>query len=58
MIFPKPMLELSCEQVLVESFEHGTHIGTIIQDLDAIPIVSRKRLAAKGVDMFLKMVFR
>ena len=57
-IFPKPVLELCSEQVLVESFEHGTSIGTLIQDLDSIPIDSRKRFAAKGVDMFLKMVFR
>jgi len=57
-IFPKPILELCTEQVLVESFEHGISIGTLIQDLDSTPIDSRKRLAAKGVDMFLKMVFR
>ena len=57
-IFPKPILELCSEQVLVESFEHGISIGTLIQDLDSTPIDSRKRLAAKGVDMFLKMVFR
>ena len=56
-IFPKPILELCSEQVLVESFEHGISIGTLIQDLDSTPIDSRKRLAAKGVDMFLKMVF-
>ena len=57
-VFPKPILELCSEQVLVESFEHGTHIGSLIQDLDTIPIESRKKLAAKGVNMFLKMVFR
>ena len=47
-IFPKPILELCSEQVLVESFEHGTSIGTLIEDLDSTPIDSRKRLAAKG----------
>jgi len=57
-VFPKPFLELCSDQVLVESYEHGTRIGNLIQDLESIPVENRKKLAAKGVNMFLKMVFR
>ena len=57
-MFPKPILELCSEQVLVESFEHGTHIGTLIQHLDTIPTAKRKKLASNGIDMFLRMIFR
>lgn len=56
--FPKPIHELCSEEVLVESFEHGVHIGTLIQDLQGMTDERRKTLAAKGVDMFLNMVFR
>ena len=57
-MFPKPILELCSEQVLVESFENGTHIGTLIQHLDTIPTAKRKKLASNGIDMFLRMIFR
>ena len=56
--FPKPLLQLCSEEVLVESYESGVHIGTMVQNLDDMKIERRKELAGKGVTMFLKMVFR
>lgn len=54
--FPRPIL--SRQDVLVESFEQGVDIGTLLQDLDSVSTSRRKDLASKGVQMFLKMVFR
>ena len=56
--FPRPLMHLCNEEVLVESFEHGTHLGSLIQDLSSISDERRKLIAAKGIQMFLKMVFR
>ena len=55
--FPTPIKELCSKQILVETFENGVPIGNILKDLESIPLQRRKDIAAKGVDMFLKMIF-
>ena len=56
--FPVPIQELCSHNVLVESFEDGEPIGNLLKALQTIPLERRKSIANKGVQMFLKMVFR
>lgn len=68
-VFPMPMPELSSRKVLVETYEPGLHVGEFVEQMLACgkkgggvggPAMerTRKAVAAAGVDMLLKMVFR
>jgi aarF domain-containing kinase len=51
--FPRPVLDLCREAVLVESFEPGEHVARLL-DRETRPAL-RKRVAEIGMDAFLKM---
>lgn len=52
-VFPKPFLELSSKEVLVETFEEGIHVGDFIHLASS---EDKKKVAAIGVDVLLNMV--
>ena len=41
-VFSKPFVELCSHNVIVETCEAGTHIGTLIQNVDSMPVKQRK----------------
>jgi len=59
-VFPRPILPLCYPDVIVQTFEEGTHIGHLLSSseiFDQIPQRQKSRLAEKGVDLLLRMVF-
>ena len=54
-IFPEPLFYK--EDILIETFEPGIQMGTLIQNLETVDKKTRKELASRGVNMFFKMVF-
>ena len=57
-VFPKPIMSLCSHNVIVETFESGVHIGSLVQNLDSMSIADRKAIATSGMEMLLKMVFQ
>jgi hypothetical protein len=57
-VFPVPILELCHPNVIVETFEAGLPLSSVVNRLDEMPTDSRVAVANAGVDMLLKMVGR
>ena len=55
-IFPIPILELCCSNVIVETYESGVPLSNVVHRLDEMSTESRQAVANAGVDMLLKMV--
>lgn len=53
-VFPRPWLQLTSEDVLVESYHEGVHMAELLRSADT---ATRKELARKGLRAFLKMLF-
>jgi aarF domain-containing kinase len=53
-VFPRPWLHLTSEDVLVESYHEGVHMAELLRSADT---ATRKELARKGLRAFLKMLF-
>ena len=55
-VFPIPVLELCRPNIIIETFETGLPLSTVVNQLDEMPTASRVAVANAGVDMLLKMV--
>ena len=55
-VFPIPVLELCRPNIIIETFESGLPLSTVVNQLDEMPTASRVAVANAGVDMLLKMV--
>jgi len=55
-IFPLPIREFCKADVIVETFETGTPLSQITNNLESVPMLTRKSLAEIGVEMLMKMV--
>ncbi|KAG8539347.1 hypothetical protein GDO81_021035 [Engystomops pustulosus] len=53
--FPSPLRPFVTRNILVETFEDGEPLSHYLQETGSAPI--KRRIAAMGVDMLLKMVF-
>jgi len=58
-VFPRPILPLCYPDVIVQTYEGGTHMSQLLtsSEFENMPQDQRTELAEKGVDLLLKMVF-
>ena len=55
-VFPIPILELCRSNVIVETYESGLPLETVVNRMEEMPQEARTAVANAGVEMLLKMV--